>query len=88
MFILLVWVTCAIVCGIMAGKKDREVALWAILGLIFGVFAVIILAVLDKKEDDDLKRLRQQVESAEKLTQKDREIRELEERLARAKREM
>jgi hypothetical protein len=40
-FVLLVWVLCAIVCYQQAKTKGLNQGLWAVLGLLFGVFAVI-----------------------------------------------
>ena len=47
--ILLVWVACAAFCYSQAKKKGLNVGLWTFLGLIFGVFAVIGVAVASPK---------------------------------------
>lgn len=47
--ILLVWVACAIFCYTQAKKKNLNAGLWAVLGLIFGIFAVIGVAVSKPK---------------------------------------
>ena len=47
--ILAVWVACAAVCYSQAKKKNLNVALWTILGLLFGVFAVIGALVVSPK---------------------------------------
>ncbi len=47
--ILLVWVLCAIVCYQQAVKKNLNGALWAFLGLIFGIFAIIAVFVVPAK---------------------------------------
>ena len=36
-----VWVLCAVVCNNQAKQKGLNVGLWTILGLLFGIFAVI-----------------------------------------------
>lgn len=36
-----VWVLCAFVCNRQATEKGLNVGLWTVLGLLFGVFAVI-----------------------------------------------
>jgi len=47
--ILAVWVGCAAICYSQAKKKNLNVALWTILGLLFGVFAVIGAWVVSPK---------------------------------------
>lgn len=47
--ILAVWVLCAIVCYQQASKKGLNAALWAVLGLLFGLFAVIGVFVVPAK---------------------------------------
>jgi hypothetical protein len=47
-FVLLVWVACAAFCYSQAQKKNLNVGLWTVLGLLFGFFAVI--GVLVQKE--------------------------------------
>ena len=41
MLFLIIWVLCAVLCGVVANQKKLNVALWSVLGLLFGVFAVI-----------------------------------------------
>jgi len=57
---LLVWICCVVGCGYLANKKHRSVGSWLALGFFFGIFALIVLAllstlpkvlVLPKKED-------------------------------------
>ncbi|MEI6109470.1 MAG: hypothetical protein WCQ11_05315 [Actinomycetes bacterium] len=43
--ILLVWVLCAIICYQQAKTKGLNEGLWALMGLLFGVFAVIGVAL-------------------------------------------
>lgn len=45
---LILWAVC---CGILANNKNRNVVGWSILGLLFGVFALIVIACLPKLED-------------------------------------
>jgi hypothetical protein len=47
--ILAVWVGCAAICYSQAKKKNLNVALWTILGLLFGIFAVIGSLVVSPK---------------------------------------
>ena len=48
---LLVWLFMGIVCSIIAQNKNRNAVAWFILGVLFSLFAVIIVALLPKLED-------------------------------------
>jgi hypothetical protein len=48
--VLVVGVIFAVACGLVAKNKNRSVALWAILGFLFGFIPLIIIALLKKKE--------------------------------------
>ena len=48
MFVLLVWIGCAVACNAMAKSKGRNSVAWTVAGLIFGVFAVVVIALLPK----------------------------------------
>lgn len=48
--ILIVWVVCAFVCAFMASSRNRSPGLWFVLGLFFGLIAVLILAVIGPDE--------------------------------------
>lgn len=43
---VLVWLACAVLCGVVAVAKDRFFPGWFAFGLVFGVFAVIVLLCL------------------------------------------
>jgi hypothetical protein len=43
---LAVWAACGYVCMQIAEKKGRDRNLWLIVGLLFGIFSVIIIALL------------------------------------------
>lgn len=45
-FLVGVWVCCGICCAIIAEKKYRDQKLWFFLGILFGIFALIAIAVL------------------------------------------
>ena len=45
---LILWAVC---CGILANNKNRNVIGWFVLGTLFGIFSLIILACLPKLED-------------------------------------
>jgi len=47
--VLLVGVACAAFCYSQAKKKNLNVGLWTVLGLLFGVFAVIGVSVSSAK---------------------------------------
>ena len=49
-FIIVFGVAFAVACGLIAKNKNRSVALWAILGFLFGFIPLIIIAVLKKQE--------------------------------------
>jgi hypothetical protein len=38
---------CAVLAGLMAGRKSRHVGLWAVFGFCLGILALIILGFLD-----------------------------------------
>lgn len=44
----LIWVAFAIICAIIASNKNRSAVGWFILGLIFGIFALIVIACLSR----------------------------------------
>ena len=46
MEIVLVWIVFAIICGVVANNKGRSVGGWVVAGLIFGIFALVVLALL------------------------------------------
>jgi hypothetical protein len=48
-FMLLIWIACPVICGIVASAKNRSGLGWAALGLLFGFLAVICLAMLPAK---------------------------------------
>ena len=39
---------CAAIAAVMAHRKARHVGLWGLLGLTFGIFALIVLTALDR----------------------------------------
>jgi hypothetical protein len=45
----LLWILCAFAAGYMAGNKDRSVWTWFLLGIPFGLFALIAISALEKK---------------------------------------
>ena len=47
---IIIWLLCGFVCYLIAQKKNRNEWLAALLGCLFGIFAVIGYAVVSKKE--------------------------------------
>jgi heme/copper-type cytochrome/quinol oxidase subunit 3 len=50
--VLVAGIVFAVACGFVAKNKNRSVALWAVLGFLFGFIPLIIIAVLKKKEPE------------------------------------
>lgn len=48
--ILFIVAIITVICAALASRKGRSVAGWAIAGLCFGIFALIVLAILPAKE--------------------------------------
>lgn len=46
MEIILIWIICAVVCAIIASAKGRTGFGWFLLGLVFGIFALVLVACL------------------------------------------
>lgn len=49
LFIIIVWVVCAIVCGQVASKKGYAYNSYALLGLLTGIIGLIIVFVMPDK---------------------------------------
>jgi peptidoglycan/LPS O-acetylase OafA/YrhL len=45
-------VVCAVACWFVAKSKGRSQVLWAILGFVFGIIPLIIVAILKKKQPE------------------------------------
>jgi hypothetical protein len=43
---IVLWLLSPVVCGIVAFGKERSLVLWVILGFLFGVFALVVIALL------------------------------------------
>ena len=41
---VLIWLVCAVSCGVIAGTKNRNVIGWFICGFLFGFFAVVAIS--------------------------------------------
>jgi biotin transporter BioY len=48
MLSLIVWLLFAFICGWIAKEKNRNVGGWVVLGLLFGIISLIIVACLPK----------------------------------------
>lgn len=47
---IIAWIICGAICGYIAEKKGRNAIGWSIGGVAFGVFALIVLALLPSKK--------------------------------------
>lgn len=48
---LFIWFCCALVCEAIAKSKGRSGLLWAVGGLLFGPFAILVIAILPKDQE-------------------------------------
>lgn len=48
---LLIWLFMGLICSIIANNKNRNVYAWFVLGVLFSVIAVFVVALLPKLED-------------------------------------
>jgi biotin transporter BioY len=46
------WIFFAILAGVIADRKGRNPIVWGFMGIIFGIFAVIIIAVMGEAKTD------------------------------------
>jgi hypothetical protein len=51
--LLWIWLSCAIMCGVVAKSKARSGLEWLIMGVLFGVFALIAIAGMPTKREED-----------------------------------
>ena len=49
-FILVMWLFSGFACSYIARSKDRSGVVWLILGLVFGLFAIITVGFTEKAE--------------------------------------
>lgn len=47
---ILIWLVCAWICYALAKDKNRNEVGWLFGGILFGIFAVIVIALLPKLE--------------------------------------
>ena len=68
--ICIISIICAVICGVVANSKGRNVIAWTLLGLVFGLIPLIIVACLpnltdqaarDSYVDEENRRLREQL---------------------------
>ena len=48
--IILAWLACGGLSAYIAQQKNRNVGIWAIMGFLFGIFGLLIIALLSKVE--------------------------------------
>lgn len=51
---MLIWLFCAVIAAILADHRGRSPLLWFILGVLFGVFAVILLLVISEERQEKI----------------------------------
>ena len=51
MVAIIVWCICSFICYSIAESKGRSGALWAALGILFGIFAVIVIALMPSQNE-------------------------------------
>ena len=56
LFVVLIWIVCAFIAYSQAQKKGLNAGLWAIIGLIFGVFGVIASLIARPKNASNVSR--------------------------------
>ena len=47
------WIFCAFITVLIASFRKRNVALWALIGVVFGIFAIIAVLLLPRKRKKD-----------------------------------
>lgn len=50
MEVVLLWIAFAVGCGFLAKSKGRSAGRWVVVGLFFGIFALIALAIMKPKQ--------------------------------------
>lgn len=45
---LIIWILLAVACYSVAENKNRSGVAWGVLGLLFGIFALVVIALLPK----------------------------------------
>ncbi|MCY3801383.1 MAG: hypothetical protein OXG46_07370 [Chloroflexi bacterium] len=53
LLVVLYWASLALLVGWVAAEKGRPYFRWLVLGLVFGVFALIALAAVPSRTDDE-----------------------------------
>lgn len=51
MLILTYVIACAVICGLLAHRKNRTVVGWSIMGILVGVLAIIVIALAKPLHD-------------------------------------
>jgi len=49
---IVVWIICAIVCAVIAPSKNRSAGGWFFIGLLIGVFGIVLVVVLPAIEKE------------------------------------
>lgn len=48
--LIVIWVVVAVLCAVIASNKGRSAVGWFLLGAIFGIFALLIIAVIGRAD--------------------------------------
>lgn len=65
MELIVIWIICAVICAAVASGKGHSGCLWGFLGLIFGIFALLVIAVLPSARREPMQVVVQGVAAAE-----------------------
>ena len=61
MDLLALWLVCAVLCAAIAAHKGRSVGGWFIVGLVFGVFGLIVAAVISSNQREPCPECRERI---------------------------
>lgn len=53
LLLFIFWMLFAITCSSLAERKNRNQFLWGILGFIFGIFALLVIALLPEVKNNN-----------------------------------
>jgi len=72
MAVVLGWLIAAFICAYVAKEKNRNVAMWAVLGGVFGLFTLAVLVFLPtlKKPSLNTKHVQKQIRPTTNYAQK------------------
>lgn len=74
MAILIIWLLCAFICYGLAKEKGRNVYIAIIMGLLFGIFAVLGYYFIGVNKEYQLKKAKERIEKIEEAIKKRRYV--------------